>query len=794
VALSKGTRLGPYEILSPLGAGGMGEVWRARDTRLRRDVAVKVLPDAISSDSHALARLESEARAVAALSHPNILEVHDVGTDGGVSFVVMELLEGETLHDLLARGPLPVRTVLDLALQTAGGLAAAHEKGIVHRDLKPENLFVTNEGRIKILDFGLAKATGHETPDDVTSAPTASKYTEPGFVVGTVSYMSPEQVKGLSVDHRSDVFSFGTVLYEMLSGRRAFKRPSAAETMAAILRDEPPELSESGRSIAPALVHIVNHCLEKNVDRRFQSARDVLFALSEATGTDGRGLSQPGSPVSSPRDLRAPLAAALAALLALAAVVYFLRDRPTPPRPVPAGPSVAVLPFTNLSGDKEQEYFSDGLSEELAELLTKVKELRVAGHTSSFAFKGKIAKLGDIGRELRVATVLEGSVRRSGERLRVSTRLVNVANGYQIWAETYDRKLTDVFSVQDEIAAAVVAALRIRLLPQERPLAVQPRTSNPEAYNEYLLGRHFFDLGNPEHYRRARQAYEKAIELDPEFAAAYAGLAMSEAFAADVSADTTAGLAQGRRRALAAATRALSLDPRLAEGYMARGYLRLTTTWDWTGAQEDLERALSLDPGDASPHVQYSDLLACLGRLEDAIREARTAIDLDPLSAGAWQTLGSYLKAARQFPEARRTLNRVIEIVPESDQAHFALGTLSLLEGDPETALREFTRREVRAGGRLMGAAMAEHDLGHLTVSQQSLDKLIAQYAANWAMQIAGVYAWRGQPDEAFRWLDRAYAQRDAGFSTLKIDPFIARLHDDPRYVQLLRKVGLPAS
>jgi serine/threonine protein kinase/tetratricopeptide (TPR) repeat protein len=792
--MQPGTRLGPYEILSPLGAGGMGEVYRARDTRLGRDVAIKVLPSVVSSDPQALARFESEARAVAALSHPNILDLHDVGKERGVSFVVTELLHGETLREILALGPLPLRKALDLGKQIAAGLAAAHDKGLVHRDLKPENLFVTNEGQIKILDFGLAKKLERTNRDDVTSAPTASKRTEPGVVLGTVGYMSPEQVKGLAVDHRSDIFSLGAVLYEMLSGRRAFRRDSAPETMAAILRDEPPDLSSASKQdITPELDRVVRRCLEKNIEQRFQSARDVMFALSEATGTDGRGLSRPGLAMSSPRDLRAPLAVALAALLAFAAVVYFRRDRPTPSRPALAGPSIAVLPFTNLSGDKEQEYFSDGLSEELADLLTKVKELRVAGHTSSFAFKGKIAKLDDIGRELRVATVLEGSVRRAGERLRVSTRLVNVANGYQIWAETYDRKLTDVFSVQDEIAAAVVAALRIQLVPKERPLAVQHRTSDPEAYNEYLLGRHFFDLGNPEHYRRARQAYEKAIELDPEFAAAYAGLAMSEAFSADVSAETTAGLAEGRRRALAAVTRALSLDPGLAQGYMARGYLRLTTTWDWTGGQEDLERALSLDPGVADLHVQYSELLACLGRLGDAISEARTAIDLDPLSAGAWQALGSYLKAARQFPEARRTLNRVIEIVPESDQAHFALGTLSLLEGDPETALREFTRREVREGGRLMGAAMAEHDLGHPTVSQQSLEKLVSKYAASWAVQIAGVYAWRGQPDEAFRWLDRAYAQRDAGLSALKIDPFIARLHDDPRYVQLLRKLGLPA-
>ncbi len=795
MALSTGTRLGPYEILAPLGAGGMGEVYRARDTRLGREVAVKVLPADVADDACALARFEGEARAVAALSHPNILDLHDVGKEDGISYVVTELLQGETLRELLCRGPLSPQMAFDFGLQVARGLAAAHEKGVIHRDVKPENLFVTSDGGIKILDFGLAKRTELGKRDDVTSAPTASKRTEPGLVVGTLGYMSPEQVKGIAVDHRSDVFSFGAVLYEMLSGRRAFKRDTAAETTAAILRDQPPSLPDSGVGIAPALNRLVERCLEKSVEQRFQSARDIVFALLEAAESAGSGAAHvvPQS-IRLPRNPVVFVASGLVALLAVVGLLVLRRNSPAPSQPMVAGPSIAVLPFENLSGDAEQEYFSDGLAEELTGLLTKIQGLHVAGRTSSFTFKRKNERLPDIGRELHVAAVLTGSVRRAGDRLRVSTRLVKVSDGYQIWAETYDRKMGDVFSVQDEIAMAVVAALKVQLLPHDRPQSSDRRTSNPDAYNQYLLGRHFFDRGNSENYRRSIEAYSKAIALDPGFASAYAGLAISEAMAADVSAVTAPDLAQGRQRALGAATTALSLDPNLAEGYAARGFLRCTTTWDWTGAQADLERALSLHPGDASNHILYGDLLARLGRLPEAIKEARSAVDLDPLSADAWTALGFYLRALGQLQEAREALQRAIAIVPDADLAQSTLGSISLLEGHPQAALQEFRRSGIREGTRLMGEALAEHDLGSSKASEQALKILIAKYADTWALQIADVYAWRGQPDPAFNWLDRAYSQRDAGLPYIKLEPYLVKLRDDPRYGSLLKKLGLPAA
>ena len=787
MTLAAGTRFGSFEILAPLGAGGMGEVYRARDTRLGREVAIKVLPEEFASDPERLRRFETEARAAAALNHPNILVLHDIGTYDGVPYIVTELLEGESLRQRLRVGPVPPEKAVDMGVQIAQGLAAAHERGIVHRDLKPENLFVTKDGRIKILDFGLARLRPEGSGEQIQSEdPTAESPTHEGKILGTPGYMSPEQVRGFVAGPRTDIFAFGCVLYEMLSGKRAFGGATRTDIAAAILRDDPDSLPTL---ISPALDRIVRRCLEKRPEDRFSSAHDLAIAVSEASR-----LAPPGAPQGGRVLLwlkNRPLLPMAIGVTFILAVVFWSFVRHSPSAPLEGvAPSIAVLPLANLSDDKEQEYFSDGLSEELMNLLTKVKGLHVAGHTSSFAFKGKKADVADIGRQLHVATVLEGNVRRSGDRLRVSVRLVNVANGYQMWAETYDRAMTEVFSLQDEIAGAVVAALKMKLLPQEHATVSQHRTANPEAYTQYLLGRHFYNLNSTEGWKKAVEAYQNAIRLDPSYAAAYAGMSFAEIFLAGFSANVTEEAVR-EQKARVAAEKAILFDPSLADGYGARGMVRFHTfPPDWPGARADLEQALALDPGNPDLHVDLSGFLSRIGLFSESIAEVRKAIDLDPLSAAAWQSLGWYLCLTGDLPGSRKAMIRAIEINPDDIISHYQLGVTSLLEGNPKASLVEFA--QTLEYFRLVGVAMAEHDLGHEKESQQALDELISKLTDSCAFQVAEVYAWRGEKDKAFEWLDRAYAQGDLGMVSLKSDPLLTRLYSDPRYAEQVRRMKCP--
>jgi serine/threonine-protein kinase len=458
-----------------------------------------------------------------------------------------------------------------------------------------------------------------------------------------------------------------------------------------------------------------------------------------------------------------------------------------------AGPaaSIAVLPLVNLSRDPDQEYFADGLAEELLDLLAKVPGLHVAARTSAFSFKGKSEDARTIAEKLNVTTLLEGSVRKSGDQVRITTQLINAADGYHLWSETYDRKLTDVFAMQDEIAQAVVAALRLKLLPGQAPTSKQHRTSDPEVYTQYLLGRQFFNRATLEGYHRAAQAYQKAIAIDPGFAPAWAGLAHATYWVAD-SADTAAEISEGQRRALAAAEKAVALAPELAEACAARGAIRVLTKWDWDGAKADFERALALSPENADVRRDYSiNVLRPLGRMEEGIAAARKAAELDPLNGTMWTALASFLVGAGRLKEAHEVLDRSLEVNPEQSFAPGWLGWVLLLEGQPAAALVA-SQRSTSALFRLTNAALAQHDLGHAKESQQALDELIAKYAHSGAYQIADVYAWLGETDHAFEWLDRAFAQRDGGLTLVKMDPLLRKLRGDPRYKTLLKKMNLP--
>ena len=460
------------------------------------------------------------------------------------------------------------------------------------------------------------------------------------------------------------------------------------------------------------------------------------------------------------------------------------------PMPHTIALSIAVLPFTDMSQARDHEFFSDGLSEELINLLAKVPGLHVAGRTSSFSFKGKDAIITEVGKALNVAHVLEGSVRKSGEHLRITAQLINVADDFHLWSETYDRQLTDIFEVQDEIASAVVDALKLKLLPGQLPTSNQHHTPGPDAYTQFLLGRHYLNRGTPEGFKHAVEAYGQAVKLEPEYAMAYAGLALAQYAAAGYSDDATV-IAQGQQLAMAAAEQAVLHDSGLADAYAARGYLRGTYSWDWIGAQSDFTRALALNPAAETTYERYGRLLASLGKLPQAIAAARKPIESDPLSARAWYVLGRFEAARGDLASARQALNRALALAPEHAYAPLDLGLVSLLEGNPVAALAEFARTPLEPF-RLTGVVMAEHDLGHVAASHQTLDTLIARHAEGYAYQISEAYAWRGESDRAFAWLERACAQRDAGLQRIKYDPTLRTLRNDPRYQALIKKLGLP--
>jgi len=673
VSLSSGTRLGSYEILAPLGAGGMGEVYRAKDAKLKRDVAVKVLPATLARDADSLALFEREALAVAALSHPNILSIFDFGQQDGTAYAVTELLEGDTLRGRLDSGAVSQRQALDWSLQIAKGLSAAHSKGVVHRDLKPENVFVSNDGHVKILDFGLAKRVEEAKPDEQTSAPTGG-HTEPGTVMGTMGYMSPEQLRGQPVDHRSDIFSFGTILYELLSGRKAFKRDTASDTIAAVLREEPPELTQSGRNISPALDHIVRHCLEKDRENRFSTAKDVAFALSEASSPTAAVTSGVHVVRDAPARKWKPLAIAGIALVVLAAAGLLLWKRPRGVEAPPAasGPKrVAVLPFENL-GAPEDDYFADGISDEVRAKLTSVPGLQVIARGSSTPYKKTNKTPKQIAQELEAPYLLTATVRweKNGNvsRVHVTPELVEVSGSgapASKWQQPFDAAITDVFQVQSDIAAKVTQALGLALADNEKQQLSEKPTENMAAYDAYLKGEaasQAMAAGDPPSLRKALALYERAAALDPKFAQAWSGVSQASSGLYGNSVPTPE-LAQ---RAREAAEKAIALAPNRPDGYLALGRYMDNVSSDFVGAEEQYAKALRLDPTNVQVMALQGTAEEALGRWDSAVEHLRSGERLDPRSLSTLRRLGVALLYTRHVSEARELFDRALALAPDS--------------------------------------------------------------------------------------------------------------------------------
>jgi TolB-like protein/tetratricopeptide (TPR) repeat protein len=700
-----GTRLGPYEVIAQIGSGGMGEVYKARDTRLGRDVAIKVLPAEFAADPDRLRRFEQEARAAGQLNHPNIVALYDVGTHEGAPFIVTELLEGESLRQKLTGSPLAPRKVLGMAIQVASGLAAAHEKGIVHRDLKPENLFVTSDGHVKILDFGLAKLRPGASVSSGTPAATVVGGTEPGFVMGTAGYMSPEQVRGQAVDHRSDIFSLGCVLYEIVTGRRAFDRATAADTMAAILTEEPPEPSSIAAVVPPALSRVVAHCLEKRPEDRFSSANDLSFDL-QAIVADTGGAKAASASV--PLNQRSALAVVVAIVALLAVIsVLFVKLRPAGPRAGPAAmKKVVVLPFENLGGP-EDAYFAAGMAEEITSRLANVQGLGVISRTSAIGYDRKGKTIKQIGADLGVAYVLEGSVRWERtpgreSRVRITPQLIRVADDTHVWSDRYERVLADVFAIQSEVAESAVKAMGVTLLPRERSALKEVATNDLEAYDLYLRGREFDNRG---YARRdlegALQMYQAAVERDPRFAQALAGLARANLMMYWEYFDRT----QERLvRAREAAERAVELRPDLAETHAALGWYVYQALLDYPRALAEFGAALKIQPSSGDALQGIGAVLRRQGRWDEAAESFIKAAELDPKHANGLYDCGPTCALAGRYADADRAYARTLTLNPQWARVYAERARVHLLwHGDVDRA-----QAILDEAGRIAGIADAD--------------------------------------------------------------------------------------
>lgn len=761
MAFDAGERIGPYEILSLLGAGGMGEVYKARDTRLRRVIALKSLPAEKIGHEERKQRFLLEAQAASRLNHPNIVTIYDVLEERGVCFIAMEYVEGRTLDAACAERGLALNDALKYAEEMADALAAAHAAGIIHRDLKPANIMITTQGRVKLLDFGLAKLADAMAP--AAEAETAALRTGTGRILGTAAYMSPEQAEGRELDARSDIFSFGLVLYEMLCGERAFKGDSWISTLAAILRDEPRPLPEVNAGIPETIAQVVKICLRKDPAQRFQSVAEVRQALAEAV---------PG----------------LRAQSGSGAAVGVLSAAKKPASKQREAVSIAVLPFANLSGDKENEYFSDGLAEEIINALTKVPELRVIARASAFTFRGQEHNLAAIGEKLHVGTILEGSVRRAGNHVRVTAQLIKVADESHLWSERYDREMTDIFAIQDDISQAIATALKVKLARS------RGRTENIEGYQCYLKGLYWYQRYNPESLAKAKAAFERALELDPGYAPAYAGLAV---FYYGLGALCIKRMVEMAPLAKSYAQRALEIDPTLSEAHSVLGMVTGAVEFDWKSAQGHIREALAADPVPPLARLRCGlYFLTPLGRFDEALAQYRKALETDPLSMMAHFGLAFVFYCQRRYDAAIEHAANAAELYPEYWLVHLAMGMALSQKGALRESIASLEKTVhlspsfTLASGFLAAAYARSGEAGRAEKIISDLkEKSSKQYVSPtcFAIYEAGL----GRGDGAVEYLEMAFADRDPYVTRMAAEPYFDFLQGNRRYRELLGKMGL---
>ena len=789
-----GEKISHYQVISLLGRGGMGEVYLAQDTNLGRKIALKLLPEQFTKDTEQVRRFEREARAASALNHPNILTIHEIGAIENGRFIISEFVEGQTLRRRIAGNPMELKSTLDIAIQVSSALATAHAAGITHRDIKPENVMLRPDGLVKVLDFGLAKLIETQSPSVETRASTIEmQSTETGVVMGTVRYMSPEQARGQKVDERTDIFSLGVMLYEMVAGRRPFEGQTESDCIAAILTAEPTPLRQS-RSEAPAeLERIINRCLVKERDGRYRSAQDLFTDLSKLKRNYDQGIA-----ITEKTELRQErrfprfaLFALMAATLAGAAVGLYLlslRDK--------AINSVAVLPFANESADPQMEYLSDGITESLIRSLSQLPELKVSARASVFHFKGREVTPRAVGQELGVRAVLIGRVIQRDGGVSISVELADARNNNQIWSERYNWKPADLSAIQADIVRDIAERLRLKLTGEEERLLARRHTGNAEANRLYLIGRYYWNKRTEEGLRKAIDYFRQAIDLEPGYALAYTGLADSYSslvFSFDVS---VLPPRDGMPKAKEAAMKARDLDETLAEAHTSLAMIKLHYDWDWSEAEREFNRAIRLDPNHVNAHHWYSHYLLPMGRVEESLAESSRALQLDPLGLIINVHLGWHHLYTSDYDQAIKQLSKTIEMDNNYGLAHRFLGLAYERKGMYAEAIDELQRAVSLVGGTVETKAELAYAYavsGKSDEAHKILDQLNQQSKQHYVSPylIALIHAGLGNKEQAFEWLEKAYDDRSDLLVYLKVEPKLAGLHSDPRFQDLLRRLRL---